>query len=145
MAQVPPRAVADECEELRCSGAAVSVAVGPLRQIAADWTLGQYIDRMLLELGPRFSPEDVYVAELLGAMRSTAARAWLTTGPPTVAARSSAKPARACSLAVVSVGVGQPAQQPARLQHLLRVLRRQRAEALGECPGLAVRHCGHRP
>ncbi|MFF1808189.1 amidohydrolase family protein [Streptomyces sp. NPDC058251] len=41
-----------------------------LRQIAADWTLGQYIDHMLLELGPRFSPEDVYVAELLGAIEA---------------------------------------------------------------------------
>ncbi|MFF3985215.1 amidohydrolase family protein [Streptomyces sp. NPDC001797] len=41
-----------------------------LRQLAADWTLGQYIDHMLLELGPRFSPDDVYVAELLGAMEA---------------------------------------------------------------------------
>jgi cytosine/adenosine deaminase-related metal-dependent hydrolase len=41
-----------------------------LRQIAADWTLGQYIDQMLLTLGPRFSPEDVYAAELLGALEA---------------------------------------------------------------------------
>ncbi|MCI3238908.1 MULTISPECIES: amidohydrolase family protein [Streptomyces] len=41
-----------------------------LRQLAADWTLGQYIDHMLLQLGPRFSPEDVYVAELLGAVEA---------------------------------------------------------------------------
>ncbi|MEU9442810.1 amidohydrolase family protein [Streptomyces sp. NPDC048304] len=41
-----------------------------LRQIAADWTLAQYIDHMLLELGPRFSPHDVYVAELLGAIEA---------------------------------------------------------------------------
>ncbi|MET9357271.1 amidohydrolase family protein [Streptomyces sp. NPDC006617] len=41
-----------------------------LRQIAADWTLTQYIDHMLLELGPRFTPQDVYVAELLGAIEA---------------------------------------------------------------------------
>jgi cytosine/adenosine deaminase-related metal-dependent hydrolase len=41
-----------------------------LRQIAADWTLGEYIDRMLLTLGPRFGPEDVYAAELLGALEA---------------------------------------------------------------------------
>ncbi|MEU0948654.1 amidohydrolase family protein [Streptomyces canus] len=41
-----------------------------LRQIAADWTLTQYIDHMLLELGPRFTPHDVYVAELLGAIEA---------------------------------------------------------------------------
>jgi 5-methylthioadenosine/S-adenosylhomocysteine deaminase len=41
-----------------------------VRQIAADWTLGQYIDHMLLELGPRFTPEDVYVAGLLGAIEA---------------------------------------------------------------------------
>jgi len=41
-----------------------------LRQIAADWTLGQYIDHMLLDLGTRFTPEDVYVADLLGAIEA---------------------------------------------------------------------------
>lgn len=41
-----------------------------LRQLAADWTLGQYIDHMLLALGPRFCPDDVYVAELLGALEA---------------------------------------------------------------------------
>jgi 5-methylthioadenosine/S-adenosylhomocysteine deaminase len=41
-----------------------------LRQIAADWTLGQYIDHMLMELGPKFTPQDVYTAELLGAIEA---------------------------------------------------------------------------
>lgn len=41
-----------------------------LRQIAVDWTLGQYVDHMLLELGHRFSPEDVYAGELLGAIEA---------------------------------------------------------------------------
>jgi 5-methylthioadenosine/S-adenosylhomocysteine deaminase len=41
-----------------------------LRQIAADWTLTQYIDQMLLGYGPRFSAEDVYAAELLGAIEA---------------------------------------------------------------------------
>lgn len=41
-----------------------------LRQLAADWTLGQYIDHMLLALGPRFCPDDVYVAEPLGALEA---------------------------------------------------------------------------
>jgi len=41
-----------------------------LRQVAADWTLGQYIEHMLLGYGPQFSAEDVYVAELLGAIEA---------------------------------------------------------------------------
>jgi 5-methylthioadenosine/S-adenosylhomocysteine deaminase len=41
-----------------------------LRQIAADWTLGQYFNHMLVELGPTFSPEDVHAAELLGAIEA---------------------------------------------------------------------------
>ncbi|MDX6433305.1 MAG: 5-methylthioadenosine/S-adenosylhomocysteine deaminase [Streptosporangiaceae bacterium] len=41
-----------------------------LRQLAVDWTLGQYIDHMLLTLGPRFTPEDVYVGTLLGAIEA---------------------------------------------------------------------------
>jgi 5-methylthioadenosine/S-adenosylhomocysteine deaminase len=41
-----------------------------VRQIAADWTLGQYIEHMLLELGPRFAPEDVYVSGLLGSIEA---------------------------------------------------------------------------
>ncbi|MEV6624862.1 amidohydrolase family protein [Amycolatopsis sp. NPDC051106] len=41
-----------------------------LRQIAADWTLDQYVDRMLFALGPRFRPADVYAAELLGALEA---------------------------------------------------------------------------
>ncbi|MDT7713186.1 MAG: 5-methylthioadenosine/S-adenosylhomocysteine deaminase, partial [Pseudonocardiales bacterium] len=39
-----------------------------VRQIAADWTLGQYAERMLGVIGPRFTPEDVYIADLLGAI-----------------------------------------------------------------------------
>jgi 5-methylthioadenosine/S-adenosylhomocysteine deaminase len=41
-----------------------------IRQIAADWTLGQYAERMLGVIGPRYTPEDVYVADLLGALES---------------------------------------------------------------------------
>lgn len=41
-----------------------------LRQIAADWTLSQYIEQMLFGYGPRFSALDVYVAELLGAIEA---------------------------------------------------------------------------
>ncbi|HEX4788436.1 MAG TPA: amidohydrolase family protein [Actinospica sp.] len=41
-----------------------------LRQIAADWTLNQYIEKMLLGYGPKFSAQDVYVAELLGAIEA---------------------------------------------------------------------------
>jgi cytosine/adenosine deaminase-related metal-dependent hydrolase len=39
-----------------------------LRQIAADWTLGQYVEHMLFGLGHRFTPEDVHVGTLLGAI-----------------------------------------------------------------------------
>lgn len=39
-----------------------------LRQIAADWTLGQYVEHMLFGLGHRFTPDDVQVGTLLGAI-----------------------------------------------------------------------------
>jgi cytosine/adenosine deaminase-related metal-dependent hydrolase len=38
------------------------------RQIAADWTLSQYAERMLGVIGPRFTAEDVYIADLMGAL-----------------------------------------------------------------------------
>ena len=41
-----------------------------VRQLAADWTLGQYFEHMLVELGPRFAPEDVYVGALLGSIEA---------------------------------------------------------------------------
>ena len=41
-----------------------------LRQVAADWTIGQYVQMMLGEFGPQFSPEDVYIADLLGALEA---------------------------------------------------------------------------
>jgi cytosine/adenosine deaminase-related metal-dependent hydrolase len=41
-----------------------------IRQIAADWTLGQYAEQMLGVIGPRFAAEDVYIADLLGALEA---------------------------------------------------------------------------
>ncbi|MCU1613855.1 MAG: amidohydrolase [Frankiales bacterium] len=41
-----------------------------IRQIAADWTMGQYVERMLGGLGPQFDAEDVYAATLLGALEA---------------------------------------------------------------------------
>jgi 5-methylthioadenosine/S-adenosylhomocysteine deaminase len=41
-----------------------------IRQIAADWTMGQYVERMLGGLGPQFDAEDVYIATLLGALEA---------------------------------------------------------------------------
>jgi cytosine/adenosine deaminase-related metal-dependent hydrolase len=41
-----------------------------IRQIAADWTLGQYVENMLGKYGPAFRPEDVYVADLLGSLEA---------------------------------------------------------------------------
>jgi 5-methylthioadenosine/S-adenosylhomocysteine deaminase len=41
-----------------------------VRQLAADWTLGQYFEHMLVGLGPRFAPEDVYVGALLGSIEA---------------------------------------------------------------------------
>ena len=41
-----------------------------VRQIAADWTIGQYVERMLGGLGPQFSAEDVYIATLLGSLEA---------------------------------------------------------------------------
>lgn len=39
-----------------------------LRQVAADWTLGRYVEQMLFGLGHRFTSEDVYAGTLLGAL-----------------------------------------------------------------------------
>jgi cytosine/adenosine deaminase-related metal-dependent hydrolase len=41
-----------------------------IRQIAADWTLGQYVENMLGKYGPAFRPEDVYIADLLGSLEA---------------------------------------------------------------------------
>ncbi|GHJ38482.1 amidohydrolase family protein [Streptomyces sp. TS71-3] len=41
-----------------------------LHQIAADWTLEQYAERMLGLIGPRFSAEDVHIGNLLGALEA---------------------------------------------------------------------------
>jgi 5-methylthioadenosine/S-adenosylhomocysteine deaminase len=41
-----------------------------LRQLAVDWTLGQYFEHMLLGLGTRFTPEDVYAGTFLGAIEA---------------------------------------------------------------------------
>ncbi|HEY1762296.1 MAG TPA: amidohydrolase family protein [Acidimicrobiales bacterium] len=41
-----------------------------LRQIAADWTIGQYVEMMLGVIGPRFSAEDVLIADLLGSLEA---------------------------------------------------------------------------
>jgi len=40
----------------------------PLRGIAADWTLQDYLVRILGEIGPRFSPEDIYWSTLAAAL-----------------------------------------------------------------------------
>jgi cytosine/adenosine deaminase-related metal-dependent hydrolase len=41
-----------------------------IRQIAADWTLGQYVENMLGRYGPTFRPQDVEIANLLGALEA---------------------------------------------------------------------------
>jgi imidazolonepropionase-like amidohydrolase len=41
-----------------------------IRQIAADWTLGHYVEQMLGTFGPRFLPEDVRAANLLGGLEA---------------------------------------------------------------------------
>jgi cytosine/adenosine deaminase-related metal-dependent hydrolase len=41
-----------------------------IRQVAADWTLGQYVENMLGKYGPTFRPEDVHVADLLGGLEA---------------------------------------------------------------------------
>jgi 5-methylthioadenosine/S-adenosylhomocysteine deaminase len=40
----------------------------PLRGVAADWTLKDYLQKVLGEFGPRFSPEDIYWATLAAAL-----------------------------------------------------------------------------
>ena len=40
-----------------------------LRQIGVDWTLREYLE-MLRVVRPRFTPEDVYVANLLGSVEA---------------------------------------------------------------------------
>jgi 5-methylthioadenosine/S-adenosylhomocysteine deaminase len=41
-----------------------------IRQIAADWTLGQYVESMLGRYGPTFRAEDVEIANLLGDLEA---------------------------------------------------------------------------
>lgn len=41
-----------------------------LRQIAADWTIGQYVEVMLGGIAPNFSPDDVLIADLLGSLEA---------------------------------------------------------------------------
>lgn len=41
-----------------------------VRQVAADWTIGQYVEGMLGGLGPRFTAEDVRIANLLGSLEA---------------------------------------------------------------------------
>ncbi|MEV7085562.1 amidohydrolase family protein [Streptomyces sp. NPDC093085] len=43
---------------------------GSLRQIAADWTLGEYLGLMLGGFGPVFTPEDVRAGNLFGALEA---------------------------------------------------------------------------
>jgi cytosine/adenosine deaminase-related metal-dependent hydrolase len=40
----------------------------PLRGVAADWTLREYLQKVLGEFGPRFSPEDIYWATFAAAL-----------------------------------------------------------------------------
>lgn len=40
----------------------------PLRGIAVDWTLQDYLTKILGELGPRFSPQDIYWSTLKAAL-----------------------------------------------------------------------------
>jgi cytosine/adenosine deaminase-related metal-dependent hydrolase len=40
----------------------------PLRGVAADWTLTDYLQTVLRQFGPRFSPEDIYSATLAAAL-----------------------------------------------------------------------------
>ncbi|MEA2383825.1 MAG: 5-methylthioadenosine/S-adenosylhomocysteine deaminase [Solirubrobacteraceae bacterium] len=41
-----------------------------IRNIAADWTLSQYITGILIQLGPIYRPEDTYIGGLLGALEA---------------------------------------------------------------------------
>jgi 5-methylthioadenosine/S-adenosylhomocysteine deaminase len=41
-----------------------------VRQIAADWTIGEYVEHMLGGLGPQFSTEDVHIADLLSGLEA---------------------------------------------------------------------------
>ena len=41
-----------------------------VRQIAADWTIGEYVEHMLGGLGPRFTAEDVLVSDLLSGLEA---------------------------------------------------------------------------
>ncbi|HEY6760560.1 MAG TPA: amidohydrolase family protein [Baekduia sp.] len=41
-----------------------------IRNIAADWTLSQYITGILIQLGPLYRPEDTYIGGLLGVLEA---------------------------------------------------------------------------
>lgn len=83
IAQIAPdlRAVAD-AEVIDATGRAVLPGLidshrhtwqAALRGIAAEWTLGEYLDHILGSYGPAFSAEDVYIGDLLGAREALAA------------------------------------------------------------------------
>jgi 5-methylthioadenosine/S-adenosylhomocysteine deaminase len=41
-----------------------------VRQVAADWTIGEYVEHMLGGIGPKFTAEDVHVADLLSGLEA---------------------------------------------------------------------------
>ncbi|MGW3622851.1 amidohydrolase family protein [Streptomyces sp. NPDC000880] len=76
---VAPEIEADDAEVFDATGLVVMPGLvdthrhlwqGALRQIAVDWTLGEYLQRMLGGFGPLFTPQDVYAGNLLGSYES---------------------------------------------------------------------------
>jgi cytosine/adenosine deaminase-related metal-dependent hydrolase len=43
-----------------------------LRGIAADWTIGEYLHHMHAAIAPRFAPDDIFIANLVGALNQLA-------------------------------------------------------------------------
>lgn len=41
---------------------------GALRLVGSDWTLLEYLQRMHVDIGPRYTPDDVYIGNLFGAL-----------------------------------------------------------------------------
>jgi cytosine/adenosine deaminase-related metal-dependent hydrolase len=44
----------------------------PLRGIAGDWTIGEYLHHMHADLAPRFTPDDIFIGNLVGALSQLA-------------------------------------------------------------------------
>jgi cytosine/adenosine deaminase-related metal-dependent hydrolase len=77
IAEVGPNITASNCRVIDATGMLVIPGFvdthrhtwqAQIRNIAADWTLAEYLQGIRAELGPRYRPEDVYAGNLIGVL-----------------------------------------------------------------------------